>query len=182
VANPGTGWGASLRTSRTYAFTTPGADYSVFRYQWRVNGRGTYCQTSGGPHLLVTGGEANPWFWGPTGEITTAWSFEGSKVVADDEWLYTQVIINANRTWSAMTSYDAYGSGATISTFGGILTEAEYAALGDTYMRHSLGDNYAPGQYVEIAEATIETIPEPATMALMLMGGCVLALRTRSHG
>jgi len=171
VAQGGTGWAAHMRTGPTYAFTAPGMLTSTFQYKWRVNGLGTYSHTSGGPQPLA-GGSGFP-FWGPTDRLCTGWSFMGCPVVPDDTWLYTQLIINNDHSWTATTSYAGYGLGSSITEFSGILSALNYDALNDMYLRHSIADNYAAGQYFEIAEATIQivsAVPEPATFALMALG------------
>lgn len=179
VANGGTGWAVHLRTAETYAFTEPGMDYSVLRYKWRVNGRGQYSQSHGGPGAPQTTVQADPWLWGPTGRLTTGWTWNGSALVADDAWVFTELIIKSDRSWTATTGYSGYGAGNPLTSLGGTLSQSYYEAMGDTYFRHSLGDNYAAGQYVEIAEATIEVVPEPATLLLFGLGAVALRRRRR---
>jgi hypothetical protein len=150
---------------------------SVFRYKWRVNGLGAYCHTSGGPQPLA-GGSGFP-FWGPTQHLSTHHTFSGSTLVSDNEWLYTELIINGDGVWSATTCYGGYGSGTPLTSPSGTLSEANLAALNDMYLRHSICDNYVAGQYFEIAEAYIDLtpgtcIPAPGAVALGTLGAALV--------
>ncbi|MDD5007767.1 MAG: beta-propeller fold lactonase family protein [Syntrophorhabdaceae bacterium] len=136
----GFGGGVNLRTDGTYNFQD-----SIFRYKWRMNGQGSYAATWNGP---------GAGFWGLGGNITTGWSYAGSLLVDSDQWIYTELQINSDLSYTVDLSYTGYGLGGIYHT-AGTLAQSSYDALNNTWFRHRIVDNYANGAYFEIAEAMI---------------------------
>jgi hypothetical protein len=170
TATGGSNWILGLETIGTYDF-----QHATLEYQWLVNGQGTYSGIYSGVHGLVYNVDPNP----PSfGGLTTGWSFSGSEVIPSNQWLYTQLVFSetgyqfaVSKTGFGNTDY-LHGSFAYGPT--------TWAALAHARVFFQFGDNYAPGAYFEVAEATLHTpaatVPDPGS-SLLLLGMSLAGLR-----
>jgi hypothetical protein len=148
---------------------------ATLRYQWLLNGQGSYSAIYTGLRNVLYNFDPNP---PSAGYMTTAWSYNGSEVLPSNQWLYTEVAFSE-------TGYDytvsKLGYGGTdflhgTKTYG----PSTWTALGDAHVFFQLGDNYAAGAYFEVAEVSLTAVPEPRVHVLLLAGLAMLTMMV--HG
>ena len=177
TATGGTNWSLGIHTNDSYNFQD-----SILRYQWKLNGQGSYSGIYTGVDLnsghLINNFDPNPPY---TGGMTTAWSWAGSEVIPNNAWLWTEIIFSE-------TGYDfavsKTGYGDTDFLHGTkAIGASTWDALADARLFFQIGDNYVAGAYFDVAGASITTpdapVPEPATMLLMGTGLAGLAAARR---
>lgn len=95
-------------------------------------------------------------------------------------------LLNAAAPAAPLVSFTAAGApGTRTATFAGVLTGGGAYHLDAAASLNTLLRGYAPGEFhlSEIAfTLTVQPIPEPASVALMLAGGALLALMARRRG
>jgi hypothetical protein len=161
--HPGSPWRITRKTIDTYNFQN-----STLRYQWRVNGKGTYS--------AATTGTGSTYYFDPNprvaGWYSTGWSFSGSEVINQNSWIYSEINFSLTGVEYTM-SYSGYG-GTDFLSGSYAMSSDRWNRLADDFFFISLGDNYGADAYFELSEATITTVdapvPEPGTMLLMFAG------------
>ena len=134
------GW---IRPKTAYTFNLQNA---TLRYKWRLNGLGQYCWTGDGPRGF---GQMGP-------NLTTHHSFAGSIVISSNTWIYTQIIVNPDKSWSYSYSYTGYGE-ASFSQGGAVLNDTQWGNMAEAYLHKLIGDNYGTATYMEFAEVVLVT-------------------------
>ena len=160
----GTNWILGLETDASYNFQN-----ATLRYQWLMNGQGTYSGMYSGIRGVVYNVDPNSPY---AGFLTTAWSWAGSEVIPSNQWLYTEFVFSESG-YDFAVSKTGYGNNDFLfgsKTYG----STTWDALADAHVYFQFGDNYAAGAYFQVAEASIITqeaaVPEPATMLLLGSG------------
>jgi len=144
---------------------------ATLRYQWKLDGMGTYAGTYNG---LLTEGHGGLAYYRP---MTTSWVYGSSILIPSNTWLYTEYKFSeAGHMWEYSIGTSGYG-GTSIAH--GIQAFAAWDALKTARPYLWIGDNYAAGAHFELAEMTITPVPEPGTVALMLAGLAALGLVAR---
>ena len=122
------------------------------------------------------------WTGGIYADYTTGWSWNGSKVLPQDTWLYTRIVTNPNMTWeyiTALGNYDNQGGSALYdSSFSWQPTPQQWQdyvvnghvaiALWDNYGGTSAWELISEAKYV--ISSTSSSVPEPATLLLFSIG------------
>ena len=119
--------------------------------------------------------DPNPPF---AGYLTTHHSFGGSEVIPSDTWLWTQIMISpkgAGYGYDFSVSKTGYGNKDFLYGEKTGRTQTWWDGLADARFFIRLVDNYRPGAYFELAEASIRSpdppaVPEPATMLASWLG------------
>ena len=144
---------------------------ATLRYQWKLDGMGTYAGTYNG---LLTAGHGGLAYYRP---MTTSWVYGSTILIPSNTWLYTEYKFSeAGHMWEYSIGTGGYG-GTSIAH--GITTFASWDALKTARPYFWIGDNYAAGAHFELAEMTITAVPEPGTVALMLVGLVAVGVAAR---
>jgi hypothetical protein len=134
---------------------------------------GTYAGTYNG---LLTAGHAGLAYYRP---MTTGWVYGTSILIPSDTWLYTEYKFSEpGHMWEYSIGTGGYG-GTSIAQGITAMAPASWTALATARPYIWIGDNYAAGAHLELAEMTITVVPEPATVALMLVGLVALGVAAR---
>ena len=116
---------------------------ATLRYKWLVNNGSVYGATGDGPNGIST--LARPFF-------STHHSWAGSIIINSNTWIYTEVIVNPDKTWSYDYSYTGYGEGG-ISHGSSTASDTIWEAFGECFIHKNIGDTYLNSSYFDIAEA-----------------------------
>lgn len=172
TATGGSDWALSRQTTSVYDFQD-----ATLRYQWRVNGLDSYS-------AIVTG-TTSVYVFDPYPKKKTNYSthhsWDGSEVIADDTWLYSEVTFSETH-YDYTVSYLGYGQTDFLSGTENI-DASRWSALQTNQFWFRLLDNYAEGVYFDLAQATIETpelVPEPSALLVWsLLSGLVIGVGWR---
>ncbi|MBF0099928.1 MAG: DUF1566 domain-containing protein, partial [Desulfobacterales bacterium] len=113
--------------------------------KWKANGNGTYM----GPGVLISNTAS-------AGGFTTAWSFNGSKVISNDTWYYTRFTINTDKTVNAVTATSNYDNagGSVFHTENTTVSTERWHLVETGNIMLVLWDNYgSTGSYIVLNEA-----------------------------
>ena len=153
------------QTEATYNFQN-----ATLRYQWLVNGQGSYSAILSGTKSDIP----QTYHYDDNSWLSTHHSWSGSEVIESNTWLYTEVKFNETG-YDYTVSYSGYGGNdflfGTRAYNNGSTT---WNNLADAHFWFRLVDNYRPNVYFEVAEAYITPVPIPAT--ILLFGSGVAAL------
>jgi hypothetical protein len=145
---------------------------ATLRYQWKLDGLGTFAGTYNG---LRTDGH------GPLAYVrgmTVAWTYY-TTLIPNDTWLYTEYKFSeAGHMWEYSIGTGGYG-GTSIAHGHVALASTSWDALKTARPYFSIQDNYKAGAHFELAEMTITPVPEPATAVLMLAGLAAIGVVAR---
>ncbi|AQQ71014.1 delta-60 repeat domain protein [Limihaloglobus sulfuriphilus] len=115
---------------------------STLRYKWRVNNGSVYGATSNG----VSGATLS--------SFSTYHSWAGSIVISNNTWIYTEVVVNDDKTWSYDHSYSGYGQGG-IKHSSSTASDDLWDMFADSILHMTIVDTYLNSYYFEIAEAYV---------------------------
>jgi len=170
TANTGSPYGMEVETNNSYNFQN-----STLRFQWRVQGLDSYSQAS--TSLISTDGTIRHKISSNGGDssFTTDHSFAGSQTIADNTWLFTEIIYTPTGL-DFSVSYNGYNA-APISSGTNAYDPIIWDRLNNAAFRFRLVDNYKENQYFEISEMSLENsglVPIPAS--LFLFGSALFGL------
>jgi hypothetical protein len=162
---PGTAWILGLETTPDYDLQNATLDF-----KWKLNGNGSYAGIYVGTRDavgVITQSSA----------FTVSWYYVGYQI-PNNTWVFTELKFKETG-YDYSYSYTEYGGKDFLygtSAYG----SATWDRLADSKLFLQLGDNYKAGAYMELAEATIKTVPLPSAILLFGPGLAGLAaLRTR---
>jgi hypothetical protein len=121
--------------------------------KWRANGNGTY---SGGVGPSVRFGINCSVAASYPVEFTTAWSYNGSKIILNDTWYYSRFAFNSDGNFTVATATGSYDNDNGIEFYKstGILCISPVPSTIIGLPSVGFGDNYgATGAWIEVAEA-----------------------------
>ncbi|MBN1127111.1 MAG: hypothetical protein JXA82_19065 [Sedimentisphaerales bacterium] len=130
---------------------------ATLRYKWRINTGGVYGATQDAPEPLSRMGSSY---------MTAHHSWAGSIVISNNTWIYTEVVINADKTLDYCYSYSSYGGAPIHSGLTGTYTlnDTQWDTLADADIHKTITDCYTSSPYFEIAEAYAEIAGFAATI------------------
>jgi hypothetical protein len=144
TATGGTNWVLGIHSAATYNFQN-----TVLRYQWKLNGQGTWSGIYNGVDSDAGHLVARPFVTGAGGG--------GLIGVTSDTWLYVQIAFTP-AGYDYRVSTTSYGN---TNVFGatGAIAPSTWTALATAHPFFQIGDNYAAGAFFEVAALTIALPP-----------------------